>query len=49
MVNRDLVSLIDSSVRVGRWEMSTDFLHYSGARHMTPSALAFPRVSDYLE
>ena len=37
MVNRDRVSLIDSSVRVGRWVMSTLFLlSVRGARYMTP-------------
>jgi hypothetical protein len=38
MVNRDRVSLIGSSVRVGRWVMSTCVSSdTSGARYMTPT------------
>ena len=46
MVNRDRVSLSDSSVRVGRWVMSTCFLRTSGARYMTPSANVSPPARD---
>ena len=36
MVNRDRVSLIDSSERVGRWVMSTRFSFRRGTRYLTP-------------
>jgi hypothetical protein len=36
MTNRERNSSTTSSVRVGRWAMSMDFLQVSGARHMTP-------------
>ena len=43
MVNRDRVSLIDSSERVGRWVMSTFVLFFvRGARYLTPTLWSVP-------